>query len=231
MRKLTAILCLTLAVLLGSAGMSWSGEFFKGLTAFQRGNYAIALRELTPLAEQGDLNAQYYLGRTYQEVARKKVALGEILPTAVFTADYKLAVKWFTLAAKQGDKAAQNSLGLMYRNGEGVPEDYKTAVKWFTLAAEQGDANAQEHLDILLIREKLKSLTLAAENGDKHASFTLGGMYNGTLLGHGIPKDREMARKWWKLAAEQGHSGAQEIMNISVPWWKFWAFYGWWRFW
>ena len=126
---------------------------------------------------------------------------------------------------------AQSNLGEMYQYGKGIPQDHKTAVKWYRLAAEQGYADAQEYLDKLLLHEKLKSLTLAAENGDKHASFKLGGMYMGTIVGHGIPKDRETARKWYKLAAEQGHTGAQDIMNISVPWWKFWAFYGWWRFW
>ena len=151
--------------------------------------------------------------------------------TAAQSGDYATALREWTPLAKQGNAYAQYNLGLMYANGHGVPQDDKTAVKWYRLAAEQGYADAQEYLDKLLLHEKLKSLTLAAENGDKHASFKLGGMYNGTILGHGIPKDRKMARKWWKLAAEQGHSGAQDIMNISVPWWKFWAFYGWWRFW
>jgi hypothetical protein len=54
MRKLTATLCLTLAVLLGSVGMSRSADFQKGLTAYQSGDHATALREWEPLAEQGN---------------------------------------------------------------------------------------------------------------------------------------------------------------------------------
>ena len=50
MRNLTAILCLTLAVLLGSAGMSWGADFQKGLTAAQSGDFATTLREWLPLA-------------------------------------------------------------------------------------------------------------------------------------------------------------------------------------
>ena len=65
MRTLTAILCLTLAVLLFSAGVSWSADFQKGLAAAQSGDYATALRELTPLAEQGDADAQSNLGVMY----------------------------------------------------------------------------------------------------------------------------------------------------------------------
>jgi len=61
MRTLTATLCLTIAVLLGSAGVSWSADLQKGLTAYQNGDYATALREWTPLAEQGDADAQFNL--------------------------------------------------------------------------------------------------------------------------------------------------------------------------
>ena len=62
MKKLTTILCLTVAVLLGSAGMSWSADYQKGLDAAKSGDFATALREWRPLAEQGNANAQYNLG-------------------------------------------------------------------------------------------------------------------------------------------------------------------------
>ena len=62
MRKLTATLCLTVAVLLGSAGRSESADYQKGKTAYNRGDYATALREWKPLAEQGNADAQNNLG-------------------------------------------------------------------------------------------------------------------------------------------------------------------------
>ena len=58
MKKLTASLCLTLAVLLGSTGMSWSVDLKKGLTAYKSGEYATALREWTPLPEKGVADAE-----------------------------------------------------------------------------------------------------------------------------------------------------------------------------
>ena len=58
MKKLTAILCLTIAVLLGSVGEGWSADFQKGLTAYDNGDYATALREWKPLAEQGNADGQ-----------------------------------------------------------------------------------------------------------------------------------------------------------------------------
>jgi hypothetical protein len=40
MRKLTATLCLTIAVLLGSVGNSESADFQKVMTAYDSGDYA-----------------------------------------------------------------------------------------------------------------------------------------------------------------------------------------------
>ena len=62
MKRLLPVLCLTIAVLLGSVGVSWSADFQKGGDAYNRGDYATALREWKPLAEQGDAGAQYGLG-------------------------------------------------------------------------------------------------------------------------------------------------------------------------
>ena len=131
MRNLTSTICLTIAVLLGSSGVSWSQNFQKGLTAAQSGDFATALREWTPLAKQGDASAQSLLGSMYNE--------GKGVPQ-----DYKTAAKWWKLAADQGDAGAQYSLGLMYDNGQGAPQDYKRAVKWYRLAAEQGYADVEQ---------------------------------------------------------------------------------------
>ena len=60
MRKLTTIICLTIAVLFGGAGVSASAsaDYQKGWTAANSGDFATALREWTPLAKQGDADAQ-----------------------------------------------------------------------------------------------------------------------------------------------------------------------------
>jgi len=66
MRNLTATICLTISVLLGSAGVSWSADFQKGLTADQNGDFATALREWKPLAAEGKALAQYNLDFIYK---------------------------------------------------------------------------------------------------------------------------------------------------------------------
>jgi len=115
---------------------SLGADFEKGFAAAQTGDFATALREWTPLAEQGYAPAQFNLGLMYDK--------GEGV-----LQDYNAAVAWYTLAAAQGNANAQFNLGLMYDKGEGVLQDYKTAVKWYTLAAEQGYASAQTNLAIL----------------------------------------------------------------------------------
>ncbi len=58
-------LVLTFALLIGLATPAWAG-FAEGVAAYHRGDYATALREFRPLAEQGDDAAQYNLGRMYR---------------------------------------------------------------------------------------------------------------------------------------------------------------------
>jgi TPR repeat protein len=93
--------------------------------AYERQDYAEALRLCRPLAEQGSANAQTELGFMYeygQGVAE----------------DYAEAAKWYRKAADQGNASAQHNLGLMYAQGQGVALDYPEAMKWFRKAADQG---------------------------------------------------------------------------------------------
>ncbi|MDC1209219.1 sel1 repeat family protein [Litorivicinus sp.] len=113
--------------------MSFGFNLQKGVTAYTNGDYATALKEFTPLAEQGNAYVQTMMGAMYFN--------GQGVPQ-----DYQAAVKWFRLAAEQGIASAQHNLGVMYENGQGVPKDDQAAVKWYRLAAEQGLASAQFNL-------------------------------------------------------------------------------------
>ena len=115
---------------------SWSADFDKGNTAAKKGDFATAVKEWTPLAEQGDARAQVSLGMLYVSGA-----------PGVAQDDDKIGVKWITLAAEQEYADAQVILGMMYEKGKGVQQDDEAAVKWYTLAAEQGNARAQLKLD------------------------------------------------------------------------------------
>ena len=56
MKNLTIAICLTIAMLLGSVGVSWSADLQKGAAVFGSDDYATALREWQPLARQGSEN-------------------------------------------------------------------------------------------------------------------------------------------------------------------------------
>ena len=58
MKRLAVTIYLIIVVLFGSAGLSESADFQKGLAASDRGDYATALREWNQLAEQERASAQ-----------------------------------------------------------------------------------------------------------------------------------------------------------------------------
>ena len=131
-----ALLTPIFLLILMCSPVTWSADFEKGITALGNGDYATALKEWTPLAEQGNAYAQFNLGSMY--------ANGQGVPQ-----DNKIAFKWYTLAAQQGNSLAQLNLGVMYDKGQGVSQNLRTAVKWYTLAAEQGLATAQFNLGVV----------------------------------------------------------------------------------
>ena len=152
-------------VFLGSAGISESADFQKGFAAYNMKDYATALREWNPLAEQGRVSAQFNLGMMYAE--------GKGVPKGDTT-----SVKWFTLAAEQGDAFAQVNLGFMYQYGKGITKNEEKAVRWYRLAAEQGNADAQVHLGLMyrsgkgVVQDNIRShmwWSIAASQGDQDA--------------------------------------------------------------
>lgn len=110
--------------------------FTEGANAYNAKNYALALKEVMPLAKKGHADAQHLLGLMYymgRGVAR----------------DYKQALTWHRKAAMQGKADAQYVVGAMYYTGNAVPQDHKTAISWFRKAAEQGHAEAQHALGLM----------------------------------------------------------------------------------
>jgi TPR repeat protein len=125
-------------------------NFDEGLAAAQAGDYATALQEWRPLAEQGDVSAQYNLGRMYDNGSG-------------VTQDYSEAMIWYRLASDQGHAQAQLILGLMYEDGRGVTQDYAEAMILYRLASDQGHAQAQWTLGYMYFdgRGMLQDIVLA----------------------------------------------------------------------
>lgn len=122
--------------LLGCGPMASAGPIQDGLVAIHLGDFPTALKVFRPLAEQGDADAQFYLGAMYSE------------GNGVLQ-DYKEALKWFRKGADQGQVSAQFALGEMFAHGKGLVQNDKEAVKWYRLAAEQGLDFAQHDLGLM----------------------------------------------------------------------------------
>jgi TPR repeat protein len=169
---------------------AWA-DFQTGMDAHNRGDYATALQEWRPLAEQGDALAQYNLGMLYRK--------GRGVPQ-----DDVQARQWYAKAAAQGQAKAQFNLGTLYFNGEGVPKDYQQALRWFRLAADQGEALAQTKIAIMYddgqgvsqdIVQAYKWYSLAATNGDKPAAELRNTIAN-QMTPAQIAKAQKLAGEW-----------------------------------
>jgi TPR repeat protein len=121
-------------------------DFAAGLAAYNKADYATALKEWQPLADGGSPDAQYNIALLY--VDGKGVAR-----------NYEEAVKWFERAANQGHVKAQHNLGAMFAVGEGVKRDYVQAYKWMSVCAAKGDGGCASQRDQL--EKKLKGSKLA----------------------------------------------------------------------
>jgi len=112
-------------VVAAMASASVAADFDAGCRAFEQGDFAAALEEWQPLAEQGHAQAQFRLGCLH--------AFGQGVPQ-----DHLEAHTLFLQAAEQGDAEAQNNLGGMYALGWGVAVDLVEAYSWFDLASANG---------------------------------------------------------------------------------------------
>ena len=140
-----------------------AADFEAGVAAANAGDYRGALREWQPLAEAGDLRAQFNLGLLYEN------GLG--VPASGAT-----AAQWYRRAAEQDDRMAQAYLGEMYAKGLGVARDDIEALRWYRRAAELGDPAAQYNVGLFYAMGRgvapndvqgFAWLTVALENGAK----------------------------------------------------------------
>jgi hypothetical protein len=113
---------LAIALLTPTTCVARADSVSRGSAAFHRGDYARALRELSPPAERGNARALGLLGFMYEH--------GFGVPQA-----YDAAADLYGRGAFQGDPFAQAMLGLMYDKGHGVPNNLVLAYKWLNLAA------------------------------------------------------------------------------------------------
>ena len=142
MKPIQAIVTIGCLGLFAVAGQ----DFAAGLTAYEKHDYATALKEWRPLAEKGSAAAEFNVGLLYYDghgVAQ----------------DFTEAAQWFERSADQGYAKAQYNLGEMYAVGKGVKRDYVQSYKWLSVCAAGGNANCSDHRD--WVEKKLKGQQLS----------------------------------------------------------------------
>jgi len=184
-----------------------SAGFEEGVNAYLKKNYALALAEWRPLAEQGHSASQFGMGLAYEN--GRGVA-----------SDPTQAAIWYRKAAVQGLADAQFNLGNVYLNGRGVDKDLTEAVRWFRRAAEQGMPHAQVNLGysyetgtgVATDPERaVRWYRAAAEQNFPRAQFYLGLAYE---RGLGVQQNPALAAGWYKKAAALGEDQAAERLDL-----------------
>jgi len=168
-------------------------DWNKGVDAYNAGDYATALQEWRPLAEQGDADAQFILGGMYLN--------GRGVPQ-----DYDEAVKWFRLATKQWDADRQWIFSHKQHDGDGALKKNADTVEWYRLAAEKGNASAQADLGGMYATGK----GVPQDSIMAHMWYNLGAA-NGHKLS-GTNRD-EIAKQMTPAAIEKAQAMALECIS------------------
>lgn len=145
------------------------------------------------MAEKGNADAQYYVGRMY-------------LDGSGIVANSQDALKWFLKAAEQGESYSAFEISKMYMLGIGVAKDVDETWNWSIRAAENGHPFSQLNLGTFYrdeqhnSKEALKWLYLAAEQEEGMAFFELARMFR---QGIGVERDLAQALVWIFLAKQK----------------------------
>lgn len=168
------------------------------------------LAELTRKADQGDVDAQYDLGKLYF-LGNTDVKQDRGLAHTYFAKAFDGYAKRF----QDGDLEAAYLLGIMYLNGFGVNTDAAEAVAYIRLAAENQHEVAQLAIANLILlgsgglsknyEEAFNWALRSAEQGYLPAYNRLGSMY---MRGLGTDKDVAKGLEYYTKAAEAGDVGA-----------------------
>lgn len=96
-------------------------------------NYQQAFQYFKVAAEEGNAEAQVWLGILYSE--GKGVSKNDAE-----------SIQWYRKAADQGNAVAMFNLGLRYSEGRGVTQDKQLAIYWFKKSAELGYKDSKKAL-------------------------------------------------------------------------------------
>jgi uncharacterized protein len=209
-------------------------QLVKAKAAIEDGNCEEVFPLLLPIAESGNMEAQFLLGYMYfadceypftDSVARDWLVKAREQGHA--EASYYLA--WFPTdgvaciddpesmnllieAGERGAVEAQRILGAYFATGDWIgPKDEARAVEWYTKAAEQGHAESQYDLGLMMLKGEG-----TAKNTSKGMEWLMKSAEQGNdsacgLLADifdegmfGVPSDEREAKHWKEMCSKRG---------------------------
>ena len=122
-----------------------AGDLEDGIAAFERRDFDTAVRLIAPLAEQGNTEAEYFMGTFYL------YGHGVAMDPPQATLWFKRAYGHWEAQARAGNPQAMVEVAGMLTAGLGVTRDDKAAVEWLRKAGDLGNADAWAELGGLYV--------------------------------------------------------------------------------
>ncbi len=165
-----------------------------------------AVAEMEQLAEDGNMYAQYLMGKLWRDGPLK-------------TPDSINARYWFQKAAKQGFDCAQYALGKLYLSNDVEVHDPKQGLHWLNVSANNGNDYAMYRL----AKEYYKGINTekdlhkavewfekSAKLDNQYAQYMLGKL---NLTGTEFVHNKELGFYWLQRSFDQGNVYAQALLE------------------
>lgn len=178
----------------------------KGISAFDNGNYAEAIKHFEKSAAEGNRIAMNNLAYIYISGVNGQKNTPE-------------ALRWFKKSAEKGDVVAMYNIGLIYDEGDGVKIDRTKALEWYKKASDEDYVLAKYNIGYLYYTDEggyqdyqkaMDWFKKADAQAYPEAGYYIAKMY---LNGLGVEKNKSKAKKWFKRSADLGSEYSREELK------------------
>ena len=183
----------------------------KAVDAINKKDFKRAFKILSPIAENGNASAQFYMGSLYFN------GLGVIANEQKAAKLRSSAIKIFKEQAENKNKEAISKLGRILADGSQVDDtNFLEELKWLKLASSNGcreasfmlgniyntghkinDTNESDFFPIINKKEAFKWFKISAEQG---MAFGMINVASFLRLGTGVEQNLKEAFKWYNIA-------------------------------
>jgi len=215
----------------------FSGIYEDASRAYDKKDFSMALSLYTQSAEQGHKDAQFQLGKMYEEgkgidadsdqailwyqkavQSGHKLAEHNLNKLYFKTKHHSLAYEWYIKHKGHNSPYFVYALGVVFEIGKEVERDYAKAKILYEMASKRGSAKAWYRLGGLYeynkgVEQNYEKAAYYYNNGAKggyaQSQFAMGRLY---YFGKGVKSNHEKAYKWMNIAKRQGNKDAKRFI-------------------